>query len=133
MTDQTHCNSCRKKLSDNDLDSEGYGPRNILLCARCRKLSAAQHRHWAPVMQWEHDCEGLRLASTAPIPWRNPNVVMLCISRGGKIVATHTLTGKRRMLQDDVPKDMLLVAWPGNRRQDIFVVDNRKAALGALA
>ena len=113
--------------------ADGYGPRNILLCARCRKLSAAQHRHgWQPIMQWEDGCEGLRLASRAPVPWDSPNVVLMHITRAGKISVSHTLTGKRRTLQDAAPDDMLLVAWPGARRQDVFIVDNRKAALRAL-
>ena len=133
MTDQTNCNSCSEPLDDNDLNSDGYGPSNILLCARCRKLSAAQSRHgWQPVMQWEGPCDGLRLASLAPVPWRDPNVVMLRITHTGWIDVTHTITGKQRMLQDATPKDMVLAAWPGARRQDVFIVDNRKAALQAL-
>ena len=54
------------------------------------------------------------------------------ITRAGEVNVTHTLTGKRRMLQDSSPGAMLLVAWPGARRQDVFIVDNRKAALRAL-
>jgi len=130
---QTNCNSCSQPLDDADLSTDGYGPRDIRLCAQCRKLSAAQHRHgWQPIMQWDDGCEGLRLASRAPVPWDNRNVAMLHITRGGKLSVTHTFNGKRRMLQDAAPGDMLLVAWPGKQLQDMFIVDNRKAALRAL-
>jgi len=105
------------------------------LCARCRKLSAGQKRRrgWLPIMQWEDGIEGLRLASTAPVPWANQNVVIIHITHSGMIQVSHTKTGKRRTLERAAPDDMLLVAWPGNRRQDIFIVNNRTAALGALA
>ena len=76
--------------------------------------------------------EGLRLASRAPVPWDSRNVAMLHITHDGGISVSHTLTGKRRMLQDAAPGDMVLVAWPGGQRQDMFIVDNRKAALRAL-
>jgi hypothetical protein len=133
MTDQANCNSCSERLDSDDLNSDGYGPRNTLLCARCRKLAAAQHRHgWSPIMQWEDGWEGLRLASRAPVPWDDRNVVMLRITHDGGIRVAHTVTGKVRMLQDATPGDMVLVAWPGGRRQDMFIVDNRKAALRAL-
>jgi len=133
MTDQTHCASCEKPLDSGDLGSGGYGLSGILLCAACRKLSAAQCRNgWLPVMQWEAEWDGLRLASLAPVPWGDRDVVLLRITRGGGISVTHTLTGKRRMLQESVASDMLLVAWPGTRRQDVFIVDDRKAAARAL-
>ena len=133
MTDQTNCNSCSERLDSDDLDSDGYGPANILLCARCRRLSAAQHRRgWQPIMQWEDGRDGLRLASLAPIPWRSTNVVLLHLTHAGGISVTHTITGKQQMLKDADPGDMVLVAWPGERRQDVFIVDNRKAALQAL-
>jgi len=134
MTDQVFCNSCEQMLSDADLDSDGYGPKNVLLCARCRRLSAAQHRRgWQPVIQWEENgSDGLRLASLAPVPWDSRNVAMLHLTHAGGISVTHTVTGKRQMLKDAAPDDMVLVAWPGNWRQDMFIVDNRKAALLAL-
>jgi hypothetical protein len=132
-TGQTNCNSCGQPLNDAELGADGYGPRDIRLCAKCRRLSAAQHRHgWQPIMQWEDGWEGLRLASCAPVPWDNRNIAMLHITHDGKISVSHTLTGKRRMLQDAAHDDMVLIAWPGGRRQDMFIVDNRKAALRAL-
>lgn len=130
---QINCNSCGQLLDDAELRADGYGPRDIRLCAQCRRLSAAQHRHgWQPIMQWEDGCEGFRLASRAPVPWGSSNVVLMRITRAGGISVTHTLTGKRRILQDAAPADMVLAAWPGTRRQDVFIVDNRKAALRAL-
>jgi hypothetical protein len=130
---QTHCNSCDQPLGDADLNSKGFGPAGLLLCADCRRLSRAQRRDgWQPLMQWEDGREVLRLASRAPVPWDSPNVAMLQLTRGGGLRAVHTLTGKRQMLQEAAPSDMVLVAWPGSRRQDVFIVDDRKSALRAL-
>lgn len=133
MTGQTHCFSCEQPLDSADLESEGFGNSGILVCAGCRKLSGAQRRHgWLPVMGWDGDGDGLRLASLAPVPWDNQSVVLLRLTREGGISASHTLTGKRRMLQESGAADTLLVTWPGVRRQDVFIVDDRKAAAKAL-
>jgi hypothetical protein len=80
-------------------------------------------------MEWEHWQEGLRLASRALVPWDNSNVAIICIKRDGQIRAMHNVTGKREMLERAARADMLLVTWPGARRQDVFIVDDRRAAL----
>ena len=131
MKGQTKCNSCGQSLTSDELS--GGSPRDILICVQCRKLSTAQHRHgWQPIMQWDDGFEGLRLASRAPVPWDSSNVVLMHLTHTGGISVTHSLTGKRQMLKDAAPDDMVLAAWPGARRQDVFIVDNRKAALQAL-
>jgi hypothetical protein len=37
------------------------------------------------------------------------------------------------MLQETSPSDMLLAAWPCDHRQGVFIIDDRGAALRALA
>jgi hypothetical protein len=51
---QTRCNGCSQPLTAAELASKGHGPRDTLICARCRRSWRAQCRDgWAPVMQWE--------------------------------------------------------------------------------
>jgi len=73
----------------------------------------------------------LRRASEASVPWKGPRVAMICVS-GKSVRADHTVTGKREMLKIATARDLLLVAWPGEWRQDIFVIDDREAALTLL-
>jgi len=77
------------------------------------------------------DTGALRRTSEAPVPWRSPRVAMICVS-GKSVRADHTVTGKREMLKIATARDLLLIAWPGEWRQDIFVIDDRGAALTAL-
>ena len=83
-------------------------------------------------MQWDDGSDGLRLASQAPVPWKSASVAVICISHDKRITVARTITGKRQMLQAVSPDDMLLAGWPGQYRQDVFVVDDLKAAREAL-
>ncbi len=56
---------------------------------------------------------------------------MICVS-GKSVRADHTVTGKPEMLKIATAHDLLLVAWPGEWRQDVFVIDDREAALTLL-
>jgi hypothetical protein len=129
---QTGCNGCSQPLTDAELRSEGYGPRDTRICDRCRRSWRAQRRDgWAPVMQWE-EAEGLRLASTAPIPWDSPRVALIRITKAGEIHAAHSWNGKLQLMEAAAASDVLLVTWPGKYRQDTFIVDNRKALRAAV-
>ena len=134
MTGQTNCNSCSEPLTTAELD-KGPGDLAAMICGKCRRSWRAQCRDgWSPVMQWEKGGieGGLRLASKAPIPWQDRKVTLINVTHTGEIRVTGTLTGKRAMLAEPA-EGMLLAAWPGAYRQDIFIVDDRRAALKAVA
>jgi hypothetical protein len=81
--------------------------------------------------------EGIRLASSAPmassapIPWKSPLVVLLRIS-DGTFWASHAVADKRRMLRQAEPGDLVLAAWTHEHRQDVFVVDDPATAAAVL-
>lgn len=128
MTTQTRCNSCEAKLTAAERAATG-----TLICGQCRQRWEAVSGRWNPFMQWENGgSDGLRLASAAPVPWDSPRVSLISITAAGGIRATHTLTGKREILAQAGDDDMLLAAWPGQRYQAVFVVDDRQAALQAI-
>jgi hypothetical protein len=132
---QTNCNNCGGQLSEQELSGKGHGPRGTLICGGCEKKAKAQRRSgWQPQMLWEgNGYDGLRLTSGAPIPWSDSNVAMIRISRDGEVETAHTRGGKQEILEEAAVADMILVAWPGSRRQDVFIVDDRQAAHNALA
>jgi hypothetical protein len=130
-TGQTHCNSCGGKLAEDELTAK-VPQGGALVCKKCRRATtAAQRGPWKPVMAWDA-YDGFRLASTAPIPWKDANVAMLWISGDGVARTAHTLTGKRAMLTDAGTADLLLAAWPGSRRQNVFIINNRAEVRQAL-
>jgi hypothetical protein len=55
------------------------------------------------------------------------------VARGGEVTTARTLTGKRELLGAAAPSDFVLAAWPGEYRQDVFLVDDPKAAHKAVA
>jgi hypothetical protein len=127
MIGQTQCGSCGAKLTDEELAGPSGG---ALVCGECTRITAKLKRgRLKPVMHWE-GADGLRLASRAPVPWESRTVALTRIARDGTVTATNTLTGKRAMLAE--PGGLILAAWPGQYSQDVFVVDDPKAALDAL-
>jgi len=129
-TGQTLCNSCSATLTAEELAAPGSA---VLACESCKRAAKLARVHrWQPVMQWEDGREGLRLASTAPVPWDSSNVVMIRVTHDGQVSVVHTVSGKRAMLEAAARSDMLMVAWPGERRQDVFIVDDRTSARKAL-
>jgi hypothetical protein len=50
----------------------------------------------------------------------------------GLVTQAQGITEKRAMLDAGTDDDLLLVAWPGQWRQDIFAVDDREAAREGL-
>lgn len=130
---QTHCNSCEHHLTAAELCATPVS--GVLVCQTCARLSSDQRRDgWQPGMQWDQDGrEGLRLASRADVPWSHYRVSVISICKDGTIRSAHGLEAKRELLRETPADGMLLVAWPGSWHQDVFVVDDRKAALAALA
>ena len=66
-------------------------------------------------------------------PWRAHDVTMIRIAVDGTITQAGTITEKRQMIEDAADEDCLLLAWPGQYRQDIFWIDDRAAAAEGLA
>lgn len=120
------CRSCSEALSEDE-------PEGSVVCGRCRRGVERQHRNgWQPGMHWEDEYrEGLHVSSGAPVPWDRNTVALIRITRDGQVTAAHSFNAKYRMLSKADPEDLLLVAWPGQRRQEVFAVDNRQAALKA--
>ena len=81
----------------------------------------------------EFDATSLRRTSEQErIPWRARDVTMIWIEVGGRITQAQGIEEKRRALEKAPAADCLLLAWPGEWRQDIFLVDDRAAALAGL-
>ena len=79
------------------------------------------------------DASSLRRTSGAEhVPWRARDVTLIWIRSEGRITQAQGITSKREALQDAAPGDCLLLAWPGQYRQDIFLIDDRRAALAGL-
>jgi hypothetical protein len=76
----------------------------------------------------------LRPASSTsiPFPYRDQSVTLLHISASGVITKASTLSEKRSMVQAVAGKDVVLAAFPGQSRQDVFIVDDLTAARAAL-
>jgi len=74
----------------------------------------------------------IRPADGEPIPWGDSRVVIIWISADGTVRAMHTWNGKKVALENARAGDLLLAGWPGKRRQDTFLISDRRAALRAL-
>lgn len=80
-----------------------------------------------------YDASTLRKTSdTKDFPYTSRLVTFIHISANGTVTADHTLTGKRSMLTRAGQGDLLLAAWPGQHRQDVFMIDDQAAARKAL-
>jgi hypothetical protein len=88
-------------------------------------------------MNWQ--LSGLRKASEvkdATFPFKSPLVVFLRVRGGateGEITAAYRVTDKRALLDGLKEGDLLLAGWPGQYRQEAFLVDDWEAARAALA
>lgn len=65
------------------------------------------------------------------IPYRESGTTLVLIPKAGEQVQSHTIGGKTDILRLATPEDLLLLAWTGRYRTDLFVVDN-PAALCAV-
>jgi hypothetical protein len=57
------------------------------------------------------------------VPVRSPKVTRIHIKKSGTIRADHTVSGKYKILEDFAKGDLLLAAWTGQYRTDIFNLD----------
>ena len=62
----------------------------------------------------------LRAGDGAPIPWRDPIVVLIRIPAEGEITYTQGLNDKMEALLAYEPGDRYIIGWPGKMRQDVF-------------
>jgi hypothetical protein len=75
------------------------------------------------------DTSGLRNASSATrLPWLGRSVTLLRVDTTGVVHQAKTDSDKRALLDTATSKDLVLVAWPGQWGQDIYVVDDLRAA-----
>jgi len=77
-------------------------------------------------MNWKH--VGLRRVSEVEgrIPWKDPLVGLIRLRASGEdceIAHARTVGEKRAMADDMLPSDCLIVAWPGQHSQDMFLLD----------
>ncbi|MDP3767754.1 MAG: hypothetical protein Q8S13_07045 [Dehalococcoidia bacterium] len=77
------------------------------------------------------DTSTLRRTSGSPIPWKSPQVALILIA-DSVVTSTNTVTEKREFLQRATDNDTLLIAWPGEFKQDVFVIDDRAEAWARL-
>jgi hypothetical protein len=59
-------------------------------------------------------------------------VTLLRVDATGVVEQAKTDSEKRAMLASSTSKDLVLVAWPGQWGQDIYVVDDLRAARVAV-
>ncbi|MEU5429628.1 hypothetical protein AB0H73_29120 [Streptomyces olivoreticuli] len=78
----------------------------------------------------EFNASTLRRTSSveAGFPWRGQTVTLIRIDAQGVVSQATRITDKRALLAQAGPKDLVLAAWPGEWRQDVFFVDDLKAA-----
>ncbi|ANZ20928.1 hypothetical protein SNOUR_38500 [Streptomyces noursei ATCC 11455] len=78
----------------------------------------------------DFDASSLRRASSVEgrFPWRGQTVTLIQINAKGIVTQATRITEKRALLAQAGPKDLVLAAWPGQWSQDVFLVDDLKAA-----
>lgn len=81
----------------------------------------------------EFDASTLRRTSvTDHFPWGGNKVTLIRIDMNGVVTQASKITEKRQLLAEAGKKDMVLAAWPGEWRQDVFWVDDLDAARRSL-
>ncbi|KUN43126.1 MULTISPECIES: hypothetical protein [Streptomyces] len=82
----------------------------------------------------DFDASSLRRTSSVEggFPWRGQTVTLLRVDAKGVVTQATRVTEKRTMLAQAGTKDLILAAWPGQWSQDVFMVDDLKAAREAL-
>jgi hypothetical protein len=79
------------------------------------------------------DASALRRASAiGRLDWLASSVVLIHISAAGVVTQAGTPPQKRRLLDDAVMRDLVLVAWRGQWGQEILFVDDLRHARAAV-
>lgn len=73
-----------------------------------------------------------RTSENEPFPWLLKLVTLVEVARDGSVQQAKTEGEKRALLGAARDGDLVLAAWPGEWSQDIFVVDDLRAARIAL-
>ncbi|WP_370936450.1 hypothetical protein [Amycolatopsis sp. cg13] len=69
-----------------------------------------------------------RTSSAESLPWLARTVTLLRVGEDGLVTQAKTDSEKRAMLGTATGQELLVVAWPGEWSQDLFVVDDLPAA-----
>ena len=72
------------------------------------------------------------VSGAARLPWLGRSVTLLCVDTTGVVYQAKTDSEKRSLLASATSKDLVLVGWPGQWSQDIYVVDDLRAARAAV-
>lgn len=78
--------------------------------------------------------EQIQRASTVAggIPYRSARVLFVRVTPSGGVSIANTITGKRDLLNVLGPGDVAIACWPGQYRQDAFLIDEVEFTLAAL-
>lgn len=81
----------------------------------------------------EFDASSLRRASGVDhFPWGGARVTLIRVDVHGVVTQASRITEKRQLLEEVGKSDIVLAAWPGEWRQDVFWVDDLDAARRSL-
>lgn len=79
------------------------------------------------------DASALRRASTTGrLPWLASSVVLIQVDAAGVVSQAATPPQKRRLLDAATRRDLVLVAWRGQRGQEILIVDDLRHTRAAV-
>jgi hypothetical protein len=97
----------------------------------------AEIQHFAsqrgPGGRCERPTSNLRNASGASrLPWLGRSVTLIRVDTTGVVDQGKTDSEKRALLATATSKDLVLIAWPGQWSQEVYVVDDLKAARAAV-
>lgn len=79
------------------------------------------------------DADALRRASSVEsFPYVAKTTTLLRVSATGVVTQATSATEKRALLADTGPKDLVVAAWRGQWRSDVFLVDDVIVARAAV-
>jgi len=85
---------------------------------------------WSVAVQ--SSATGGSASSAARLPWLGRSVTLLRVDGTGIVEQAKSDSEKRALLATATSKDLVLVAWPSQWSQDIYVVDDLRAARAAV-
>jgi hypothetical protein len=66
------------------------------------------------------------------LPWLGRSVTLLRVDSTGVVHQAKTDSEKPALLETPTHKDLVLIAWPGQWSQEVYVVDDLRAARVAV-